>query len=407
MVRCTVVVSLIVCAVLAASGCGRDEHPQQKPALSTPPGTDLPGDFRDSGQGALNSAKTLPGLDPQLEDVTSLAARINYTSTSGWINEAAVRVTGTVFAPKGTPPPGGWPIVAFGHPITGIRADCAPSLSPTLMGSSGIVTELVKAGYVVSVPDYQGLGLDNIYHPFLDPTTAGYNLIDSISAIRKIVPHTSDKWVAFGVSQGGQAAWAANELVENHSMGMRLMGSVSVSPTAKISGLADAAAAGTLTKDQKLVLQGFLATLKTALGDGFNLDDYRRGVVRDNWDALNACPGTAGAKRAKIADQITPDDLRPASAAALDRLRGFLEKSDLPQGPTSAPMLVIYGGQDAVVPGPWTEQALSEACKMGDVIQNQLQPDKGGDNVDISTALNWIGQRMNNVPAPNDCPLLH
>src|SRR6266404_5878509 len=67
---------------------------------------------------------------------------------------------GTVFVPMGKPPEGGWPIVAYAHATTGIEPECAPSLSPTLLQSATIVMMLVKAGFVVTMPDYQGLGLD-------------------------------------------------------------------------------------------------------------------------------------------------------------------------------------------------------------------------------------------------------
>ena len=211
--------------------------------------------------------------------MTSLAARIVYTSRSG-ITDSYYPVTGAVFVPKGDPPAGGWPMVAFGHRATGIRSQCAPSYSPTLLGESATVIELVKAGYVVTVPDYQGLGLDKTYHPFLDSTTEGYNLIDSIGAVRKLVPDTSRKWIAFGIGQGGQAAWAANELVENHGLSLNLLGAVSVSPIADIDGLADAAAAGALTTDQKLTLQAFLAALENTYGKDVSISTIIGMAVR-------------------------------------------------------------------------------------------------------------------------------
>ena len=78
----------------------------------------------------------------------------------------------------------------------------APSLSPSLLGLSPAVALLVRAGYVVTVPDYQGLGSDHGYHPYLEPTTAGYNVIDAARAARKLVPEASDRWATVGVSQG-------------------------------------------------------------------------------------------------------------------------------------------------------------------------------------------------------------
>ena len=385
-------VCLATSSVLAASGCASEDR-------NVASGHNLGG----SGAGSLNSAEDFWNIDTRLAAVTSSAQRITYTSTSG-INDSDYKVTGAVFVPKGEPPAGGWPLVAFGHPATGVLRECAPSSSPTLLGQAATVTELIKAGYVVAVPDYQGLGSSTTTrHPFLDPTTEAYNLIDSMSAIRKLVPDTSDTWFAFGIGQGGQAAWAADELVENHGLGLKLAGAVSVSPIADIEGLADRAAAGQLTADQKLLLVSYLAGLKNTYGDDVNLDDYRRGAATEKWDALLACDVKSTDELVRLANQISADDMRPKSRDALERLRGFLQKIALPQGPTSAPMIVIYGGQDPLIPREWTERALERACRMGDVIQIQFQADKGGADVDVSGPLRWMSDRLNGAPAHNDC----
>jgi pimeloyl-ACP methyl ester carboxylesterase len=371
----------------------------------------LNGDFSGTGPGTLVAAETLSNIDQRLEAATSLAARITYVSTSG-VDDAQHKVTGTVFVPRGHSPSGGWPVVAFGHPPTGIQHDCAPSLSPTLDNSARTVTALLTAGYVVAVSDYQGLGLDETYHPYLDSTTVGLNLLDSVRAARKLVPNTADGFVAFGVSQGGQAAWAADELVANVPAGLHLLGAVSVSPMADIAGLADTAVAGQLTPDQKLALTAYLASLKKEYDD-FKVDDYRRGVVADKWDLLLSCQGSAVGERTVVADQVSGDDLRPSNPAAADTLRGFLQKTNLPQGPTAAPMLVIYGDQDPLIPAAWTDQAVARACQMGDVIQVAHEPQKlglanpaddGGVDFATPTVLAWIKDRFNGEPVNNGCP---
>jgi pimeloyl-ACP methyl ester carboxylesterase len=394
MTRLVALLMLAVCAVSSACG-GAADHAQ---------GTKLAADFSGSGPGTLDDARTLTGVESRLGDATSLSARITYTSTSG-IDDSHPGVTAAVFVPRGTPPRGGWPIVAFGHMPTGIAHDCAPSRSPTLMGASTTVANLVNAGYVVTVSDYQGLGLDNTYHPFLDSTTVGFNLIDSVFATRRLVPKTSVDWIAFGVSQGGQAAWAANELAENAGQGLHLMGAVSVSPTADIEGLADAAMNGQLTTAQKLALQAYLASLKREYQD-FALDDYRRGMVRDRWDVFSACQEPAATERTRLADQLGADDLRPASPAAAQTLQGYLRKTNLPQGPTAAPMLVVYGAHDPLIPPDWTERAVHRACMMGDAIELDSQPDKASSDIDTSAAFAWMRDRFDGATARDDCPSL-
>ena len=366
-------------------------------------GMHLDADYGGAGQepGALSVATTLPTIDRRLRAATSLSARIEYTSTSG-ITGGTEQASGTVFVPLGKPPEGGWPIVAYAHATTGIEPECAPSLSPTLLKSSTIVTALVKAGFIVTVPDYQGLGLNRTYHPYLDATTAGYNVVDAVRATRRLVPDASNRWVGLGLSQGGQATWAANELAANYNGGLALLGTVSLSPAADITGLADAAAAGQLTNEQAPALPLILSWLKKAHPE-LNLDDYRRGIVQQKWDTLLACQGPKAAERDKITNQITPDDLRPSTPEAVETLRGYLQKMSLPQGPTAAPMLVIYGDKDNLVPSPWTGHALTAACDLGDVIDIQTQPDKGHSDIDVSSAFGWINDRFREMPAPNSC----
>ncbi len=397
--RTAALVCLALATVLFTSGCDRNADAAPKPAALS--GMELRGDFGGSGPGTLKSANTLPTIDRRIRAATSLAARITYTSTSG-ISDGPTEVSGAVFVPRGNPPEGGWPVVAVGHPTTGILPECGPSLYPTLLNSALTVTSLVHAGYVVAMSDYQGLGLNQTYHPYLDSTTAGYNLIDSVRAARKLVPQASDRYLTWGISQGGQAAWAANELQQNYGAGVTLVGTVSVSPPTDITGFADAAAAGTLTREQQPAMQWLLAALKNAYPD-LNLDDYRYGIVRDKWEALAQCKGSAVDARTNIAQQITADDLRPDSPQAVATLRGYLQKMSLPQGPTAAPMLVIYGGMDTLIPEVWTDRALDQACRMGDVIDIRLQPDKGHGDFDPSTAVAWADARFKGDPALNSC----
>lgn len=381
--------AVLACIAVVLTGCGESDHHHGAP----PSGTALPGQFGGDAPGSLLSAETLANADPQLREDTSLAARITYVSTSG-INDSHPHVTATVFVPRGDPPPDGWKVVALGHPATGIQPECAPSDSPTFLGMLPTVIELIEAGYLVTLSDYQGLGLADTYHPFLDSTTEGYNLIDSVRAVRALVPAASGAFAVWGKGQGGQAAWAANEGAADYSGEMKMVGAIAQAPTAALDWLADAAAAGTLSHDQLLMLQQLLASLKREYDD-FDLDAYRHGVVKDNWDVLSACWGRAVQDRARILGQVGPDDLRPDSPDATAVLRGYLQKTSLPQAPTASPMLVMPEDNDGLIPPAQTNGAIARACAMGDVIQIGAPP-----ALDVVA---WINDRFNAVPAQNDC----
>lgn len=389
MVRLTVLLAVAV-AVLAA--CGDS---------SNPPSTE----DADSAGHVLSEA-ALDDLTPALRDASATAKSLTYASRNG-VNDAVSHVAGTVFVPKGQPPKDGFPVVALGHRTAGTTPECGPSLSPDLRGEADTVVALLNAGYVVTVPDYQGLGKptepdDYDFHPYLDSTTAGYNMIDAVRAARSIVPNTSTSWAALGAREGGQAAWAANELVDNYGDGLTLVAVAALAPMANIKGLADAAMAGTLTTDQKLAYVAYLAALKDQYYYDFELDDYRRGAAEQNWDTLLGCSDPR--QRAALADQLSADDLRPAGPEALQVLRGYLQKTNLPQGPTKAPMYVIYSGMDSVIPATWTDRALADACTMGDGIQIAFWPDKTREQVEPVAALGWLDDRMKSIPAANDCP---
>lgn len=389
-------VALLLAMLLLVTGCGASED------SSTPES--------EPGAGTVVADAPLVDLDPLLAQAASWTRRMTFRSRSG-IDDDNTHVTGSVLVPKENPPDGGFPVVALAPRTAGTAPDCAASLSPNLLGSAAAATELLKAGYVVFVPDYQGLGTPTggktdkpertWYHPYLDSTTAGYVIIDGIRAAKTLVPAaTSDSWAALGSLEGGQAAWAANELVDNYGSGLDLIATASLSPIADFAGLPDAAMAGTLTTDQKLVYVAYLEAVKSENEYDVDLDDYRRGAARQNWDELLSCEES---DRTALAEQIPPEDLKPASERALATLRGYLQKTTLPQGPTAAPMYVIYGGRDPLIPAAWAERAIGRACQMGDVIQIAQWPDKGHRDIDPLAAVGWLTDRLRANPSANDC----
>lgn len=389
--------------LLMVTGCSETKTGETPAQPSTDHNLQLPADYSGEGPGTLRAAITLPIVDRRITRAAEIAARIDYVSTSG-VDGSLQTVTGSVFEPLGEPPDGGWPVIVFGHGTVGIQSDCAPSLSPSLAGTADAIRALLLLGYVLVVPDYQGLGTNTSYHPYLDATTAGYNMIDAARATRKLLPNASDKWVAFGVSQGGQASWAANELNPTYSSpGIDLVGSVSVSPAADFSGLVDLAMAGALTPPQTIAMVLILTTLKTEHPE-LNLDDYRRGDAQANWTMLAGCSGDSTEERLDIAASLSPDDLRPASQLAADQLRTYMiQMSALPRTPASVPILVLQGDQDDLIPVAWTDAAIQRACDMGSIVASFVAVGRGHGGFEPTEALEWIQQRFRGDPPPSTC----
>jgi dienelactone hydrolase len=353
----------------------------------------------DEGPGGLLSATTMPGLAHGVLPKDAHAARVLYRSTDANTG-AQSQVSGAVFTPAGRPPSGGWPVVAVGHDVTGIKHLCAPSLSSSLLGEAPLVTALLTRGYAVALSDYQGLGAKGI-HPFLDARTAGFNVIDSVRALRATFSDVSNRWVALGSAQGGAAAWAAAEQSGSHGAGLQLVGSVAVSPTADMTGLVDTANRRALNKDQALLLQWVLASVER-MRAGVNIDDFRDGAAAEHWEALSACAGPLTITRTKVVSHLDPEDLSPRTTEAADQLRAKLSGWALPQQGSTAPLLVVYSANDSTVAPEWTTGAINRACRLGDTMAWRLEPG-GPKGVDAADQLDWIADRFAGAPLANAC----
>ncbi|WP_234709662.1 lipase family protein [Mycolicibacterium cosmeticum] len=353
-----------------------------------------------SGPGTLVSATTMPGVTRRIEARGLRAARVLYRSTNGDTGEQTV-VSGSVFVPTGTPPPGGWRVVAVGHGTLGIDGPCAPSLSDNMMGLLPFVTAFTGRGFAVAVADYEGLGTKG-NHPYLDARTAGLNIIDSVRALRHTFGDVSSAWMAFGHSQGGAATWAADEQAGRYAAELTLMGAVAAAPAADVSGFVDKALAHTLTPDQLLAMPVIVESLARRHPD-LNRDDYRSGAATKYWQVLTACQAPEIYQRGDAGAQLRPEFVAPRDAAAADRLRRLLRDWALPQRPLSAPLSVWYGGADTLVDSAWTAAAIAKACAMGGTVTVQFEPGKGHGDVDLASQLDWMAKRFADQPVRDDC----
>jgi dienelactone hydrolase len=361
------------------------------PGPGGPPVRIATADFTGTGPGSLVTATTMPGVTRTIQGRKLVAARVLYRSTNGDTGEPTV-VSGSVFTPRGSAPPGGWRVVVFAHGTLGIQEPCAPSTSDILLGLVAAAIQLTDKGYAVAIPDYQGLGTKGV-HPYPDPRTAGLNVIDSVRALRHTFPAVSDTWGVIGDSQGGGASWAADEQAAGYAPELRLVGAVATSPAADVSGLVDKAQQGTLTPEQKAVIPLIVESL-ARLHQDLNRGDYRQGVAAARWAVLTACNGPALYERVSALDQLGPRDLVPQSQAAADRLRQLLKQWALPQKPLSAPLLVWYGGRDAYIDAQWTTDAIHRACAMGGSVTIQFDPAKGHSQANIPDVLAWLDDRF-------------
>ncbi|MBT0565925.1 lipase family protein [Williamsia sp. CHRR-6] len=308
-----------------------------------------------------------------------------------------------VWVPVGKPPANGWPVVAYGHGNTGSAPGCGPSQFPDLLNYGDAISEFVRNGYALVITDYEGLGGPGVFGVF-DAQTFGLNMIDSVRAATKVSPLVSSQWAAIGASQGGAAAWAANELASTYGAGLNFVGSVALAPTLDMSSLVDRAAQKTLTDPQRdLYVQQLLSFRRGAHPD-IVLTDYMPSDVVANGAKITACKGPAVAQAAALLDRTSRSAWVPASRQAADRVRAWLSDYALPTRVTSGPVQVTVPTDDPLSPESAMNAAITESCKLGSEIEIIRRTGRAENGAEEESAFAWIRNRFAGVkPSDNDC----
>lgn len=173
--------------------------------------------------GKLLRSEPLPaaiGLENAAQQV-----RILYSSTDGFDSKTPIVVSGAVFIPKGKPPPGGWPVIAWAHGTVGVADICAPSWAGRSYRDGIYLNRWLEEGYAVVATDYQGLGVPGP-HPLINVPAISYGVLDSVRAAVSGIPGLANKVVIVGQSQGGAAAFGAASYAPTYAPDVGLKGAV-------------------------------------------------------------------------------------------------------------------------------------------------------------------------------------
>ncbi|MCR3739813.1 Alpha/beta hydrolase family protein [Actinomadura glauciflava] len=169
------------------------------------------------------------------------AARNRFvTYASEGVGGKRITVTGTVAVPKGTPPPGGWPVLSWAHGTTGTADACAPSADAPggpvrdyLALTEAYLDKWVANGFAVVQTDYEGLGTPG-GHPYMNGASEANTVTDIVRAARKADRRIGRDWFVAGHSQGGQAT-LYTAAAKQKPRDIRLRGAVAIAPGSNMS----------------------------------------------------------------------------------------------------------------------------------------------------------------------------
>jgi len=362
-------------------------------ALPLTPFYETPASLAGSRPGALLRQEAFDGyaLPPGAR-----AVRILYHSLDA--SGRAVATSAVVLIPAGSPPAGGWPIIAWAHGTSGVARQCAPSLMKDVYYGEEGLFPMLRAGYAVVATDYHGLGTEGA-HQYVNKLAQGYDLIFSIPAARSAAKALGARWVVDGHSQGGEAAWSVAELERlRHDPGY--LGAVAVAPASKL----DAVLTQMPRTQAASFYMDFLAWAIWARTPSFQPSDMLTGAALDRYADLTS-KGCFYYAYASFLGDTAPAMLKPGWAEKPGVTRFFYE-SRIGREPIAGPLLVIAGEAYQTVPIVAVRAVVHEACKRGIALEFRAYPGLDHDpTMDKSTPdqLRWISDRFAGKLAGDDC----
>jgi pimeloyl-ACP methyl ester carboxylesterase len=295
--------------------------------------------------------------------------RVLYTSTDGVDGTSPVIVSGAFFAPKGTPPAGGWPIVAWAHGTVGMADICAPSWAGRSYRDIQYLNRWLAEGFAIVATDYQGLGTPGP-HPYLKTRPAGYSVLDSIRAVLGGGFDVSNNVILVGQSQGGGAAFATAAFAADYAPELNIRGTVATG----VPYLSVKTVSKPSSKDPNKVDP----TLAYVLYIGLTLQQTDTSLNASDMFSAQALPVFELARIACIAgfeSSVSSALLTPATTA----LPGFrkagaaaLPAFTYPTLKLTQPIFIGTGAEDKDV-APEDQLALvKDACEAGSLVEAHL-----------------------------------
>ncbi len=377
---------LVTAGPVAATGPG---SAQRRPSAAAT--VARPARLKSGRPGELISAT------PIISPAGSRAWKVLYHSRS--ITGTDVEVSGVVVAPTAKGPSGGRPVVAWAHGTHGLADACAPSQALDVAYRIPGIRDFVRAGDVVAATDYEGLGTPG-EHPYLVGGSEGRGVLDIVRAAQQIPGSgASTTTLVYGHSQGGQAALFAGQLAPSYAPELHLLGVVAVAPVSDLRGFLPAAA-------QVPALVGYVVMAVVGFHAAYpnlNLSDVLTPQTLANLSIVDQ----------RCSDDVVDDYAQYAPAQVLvgnpldnPAYAAVAQTAVAGTVPTPAPLFVIQGDKDALVPKALTDQFVSRACATGDKVLYRVYPGQdhvGARDVSVRDVEAWMAARVAGQPPPSTC----
>jgi alpha-beta hydrolase superfamily lysophospholipase len=329
------------------------------------------------------------------------AYRVQYRSSDK--DGRPIVVSGAVIVPVGSAPAGGRPVVVWAHGASGVAEGCGLSDKPGLFAQIAGLKEMLAAGYVVSAPDYQGLGNPGP-HPFLVGTASAHSVLDAVRAARAMPgARTSTRYALWGESLGAYSVLWSGKLAARYAPELTLVGVAAAAPPTDIKA--------NLTGGTNAAVRAFLTAYAGESWSkvyGLPLTSVVRPATATLITAIaRNCVTLDGFKlRTKIGMLRLAHQLRNVDFSASPRWAALMAQNSLTPDGLAVPLLIAQGSKDAIVAPAVTKRFVDRLCAARATVR--YVPIAGGDHVSVAKSsatvtTAWLQQRFAGAPAASDC----
>ncbi len=330
------------------------------------------------------------------------AYKVLYRSTKP--DGTPIAVSEVVIIPPGTPPPGGWPIVAWAHPTTGVVPHCAPSLALFVFQQMAGSRRLLENGYAIAATDYPGLGTPGP-HPYLVGDSEARAVIDSVRTARSFPGlENSARYAVWGHSQGGQAALFTGMIAKTYAPELQLVGVAAAAPATDLAALmtADLNTAGGRNLTAMTIwswARVFGAPMRSVV------EPAAMPVV----DALvNQCIEGAFDLyiREKMSAPLAKIFLSVKNLATIEPWNSLLAQNTAGDLPPDIPVFLSQGSADGLVLPRVTQAYKEHLCKAGSKVRMLMMPGVSHGFIgydSANAAADWMAERFKGAAPPSDC----
>lgn len=342
------------------------------------------------------------------------AERILYSSTDWLDDRRIITVSGIVFFPKGAPPKGGWPLIAWAHGTTGVADVCAPSAMARSARDQDYLGAWLADGFAIVATDYQGLGTPGP-HPYLQTKPEARSILDSVrAALQRYPSELSNRVIVMGQSQGSGAALAAARAAPAYAPELAIEGTVATGIVAHTNDLNGAAQAPTPAlyadaadpANAAYEILYFLGTARSIDPAGIDPKTY---ISKAGWPLLEKAQTTCMGGLRAFSSQLKVPVAQLYSRPIADLERRADALADFPDVRIATPVFTGTGLKDADSQPVNQYNFISAMCAAGDRVEWRYYPGETHGSAVMRSrehSVDFVRDALAGRPTPNFCPSL-